>query len=288
MPKQVARDGAVNSAGWSSLATWWAAALSLAMLTPAFGNGVGALGGGVALIAVIWSLARLRSRAPTARSTSDLVGVVLGDRASTMVALLQLCAYLFLASNFAAGVGLITARLSPRITNPLNDPDGWWWPSWSAVAVLVAAGVVWAVSTWAVAAICAVLAGAAALIGLFLALAVLVRVFSGTAPMPESVQPAPTGTWSVSTRATEPIRASGNPVYPRASGDPVYPPAGGEPRSLPRGRWAREQLAPVEHATLPVLVRVALCRNGFQPESVTPKLDRSSALRVIGNDKRRV
>jgi hypothetical protein len=199
MPKQVARDAAVTSAGWSSLATWWAAALSLAMLTPAFANGVGALVGGVALIAVIWSLARLRSRAPTARSTSDLVGVVLGDRASTMVALLQLCAYLFLASNLAAGVGLITARLSPWITNPLDDPDGWWWPSWSAVAVLVAAGVVYTVSTRAVAAICAVLAGAAALIGLFLALAVLVRVFSGTAPMPESLQPAPTGLVAINT-----------------------------------------------------------------------------------------
>jgi ethanolamine permease len=183
MPKWVVRDAAVTSAGWSSLATWWAAALSLAMLTTAFTNGVGALGGGVALIAVIWSLARLRSRGPAARSTSDLVGVVLGDRASTMVALLQMCAYLFLAANAAAGMGLVVSRLSPGITDPLDDPDGWWWPAWSAVAVLVAAVVVYTVSTRAVAAICAVLAGAAALVGLSLAFAVLAKVFSGTAPV---------------------------------------------------------------------------------------------------------
>jgi ethanolamine permease len=64
----------------------------------------GALAGGVALVAVIWSLARLRRRAPTARSTCDLVGVALGERASTMVALLH---SLFLASEFASATGLV-------------------------------------------------------------------------------------------------------------------------------------------------------------------------------------
>jgi len=143
-------------------ATWCAAALALAMLTTAFSKGVGALADRVALIAVIWSLARLRNRAPTARSTSDLVGVVLGDRASTMVALPQTCAYLFLATNAAAATGLVAARVSPWMGDPLDGADAWW-PLMSAVAVL---------------------ASAAALIGLSLAIAVLAEVFGGAAPMP--------------------------------------------------------------------------------------------------------
>ncbi|OCB15388.1 hypothetical protein A5717_07830 [Mycolicibacterium porcinum] len=188
MPKWDVRDAVATHADSSTLATWWAAALSLAMLTTALANGAGALGGGVALIAVIWSLARLHSRAPTARSTSDLVGAVLGDRASTMVALLQMCAYLFIAANVAAGVGFVLAGASPWVRDPLDDPDGWWWPSWAAVAVLVAAVVVSMVSTRVVAAVCAALAGAAVLIAVSLALAVLATVSSGTAPIPVAEQ----------------------------------------------------------------------------------------------------
>lgn len=191
MAKRVVGDAAVTGEGGQSLATLWAAALSLAMLTTAFANGVGALAGCVALSVVIWSLARLRSRAPTARSTSDLIGVVLGDRASTMVALLQTCAYLFLAWNAAAALGFVATRVAPWMADPIDEPDPLWWPTSSAVAVLLATAVVYTVSTRAVAAICAVLAAAAALIGVSLATMVLVEVSGEAGPMP--VYPHPTG-----------------------------------------------------------------------------------------------
>ena len=198
MPKRVVRDVAGTNSGSSSLATWQSAGLSLAMLITAFVNGLGALAGGVALVAVIWSLARLRRRAPTARSTCDLVGVALGERASTMVALLQMCAYLFLASYLASRTGFLHV-LSPWVSDPDLAIDSWWWPVSSAVAVVVAGVVVYALSTRVLAAICAVLAGAAALIVFYLALAVVAKVLGGTEPMQVGQQPTSAGLEDIAT-----------------------------------------------------------------------------------------
>lgn len=173
----------------TKLPTWCATALALAMLTTTFTNGAGALVGGLVLVGVIWSLARLRDAAPAARSTSDLVGAVLGDRAATMVALLQSCAYVFIAAGAAAALGLVVSVVSPGPGHPLDDPGGSWWPLWSVLAAIAAAALIYSVSTRVVAAICAVLAGAAAAIGVSLAVALLVTMAGGATPVAVSAYP---------------------------------------------------------------------------------------------------
>ncbi|MGV0853479.1 hypothetical protein [Mycolicibacterium phlei] len=173
----------------TKMPAWCATALTLAMLATAFTNGVGAFVGGLVLVGVIWSLVRLRDAAPAARSTSDLVGAVLGDRAATTVALLQGCAYVFVAANAAAALGLVVSVVSPGAGHPLDDPGGSWWPLWSVLAAIAAAALIYSASTRVVAAVCGVLAGAAVVIGVSLAVALLATMTGGATPVPVSAYP---------------------------------------------------------------------------------------------------
>jgi hypothetical protein len=70
-----------------------------------------------------------------------------------------------------------------------GEPDliaavsGWWWPAWSVAALVIAGALVSWLSTRVVATVVTVLAGAGLLVYFYISLAVLAKVFSGTAPV---------------------------------------------------------------------------------------------------------
>ena len=84
MPKKLASDSAAfgTAIEFAALRTWQATALSLAVVGGAVVDGVGAVVAVLVLATVIWALARLHGHAPSAPSTSDLVGSTLGVRAA--------------------------------------------------------------------------------------------------------------------------------------------------------------------------------------------------------------
>ncbi len=100
------------------LGPWRAAALSMAVIAPAAWYGLGALLGAAVMIPVIYALARLRRHAPQARSTAELIGATLGRKAGTAAGIVQLLAYLVLAAQFAATLGLQLLQL----LSPGDDP----------------------------------------------------------------------------------------------------------------------------------------------------------------------
>src|SRR6476646_1679737 len=80
---------------------WVAAGLSLAVIGVAARSGVFIVSAAVLLAPMVYVFARLREQAPDARTTSDFVGAVLGERGGVFAGLVQLVAYLLLAVKFA-------------------------------------------------------------------------------------------------------------------------------------------------------------------------------------------
>lgn len=120
MPKRslLAQARPESGSGEYVLGTWRAAALSMAVIAPAAWYGLGALLGAAVMIPVIYALARLRRHAPQARSTAELIGAMLGRKAGTAAGIVQLLAYLVLAAQFAATLGLQLLQL----LSPGDDP----------------------------------------------------------------------------------------------------------------------------------------------------------------------
>ena len=132
------------------------------------------------LATVVWALARLHGHAPSAPSTSDLVGSTLGVRAAGTAALVQLMAYALLGAAAATTVGVHVLWRQPDLIAALS---GWWWPAWSVAALVIAGALVSWLPTRAVATLVAVLAAVGLLVYFYLALAVLAKVLSGNAPV---------------------------------------------------------------------------------------------------------
>src|SRR5262249_35296475 len=85
---------------------WVAAGLSLAVIGFASVWGVFIVSAAVLLAPMVYVFARLRGHAPDARTTSDFVGAVLGERFGVFAGLVQLVAYLLLAVKFAGGLAI--------------------------------------------------------------------------------------------------------------------------------------------------------------------------------------
>ena len=83
------------------IGTWVAAGMALAVIGSATRLGWFTVLAAILLAPMVYVFARLRGHAPRARTTSDLVGAVLGDRVGVFVGLIQLLAYLLLATKFA-------------------------------------------------------------------------------------------------------------------------------------------------------------------------------------------
>lgn len=183
MPKRslLAQARPESGSGEYVLGTWRAAALSMAVIAPAAWYGLGALLGAAVMIPVIYALARLRRHAPQARSTAELIGAMLGRKAGTAAGIVQLLAYLVLAAQFAATLGLQLLQL----LSPGDDPVAIvsWLPVGAAAAALVVgAAACWA-STRAVASLAMPLVLAGLLLYVCLAVAVTALVTLSTDPV---------------------------------------------------------------------------------------------------------
>lgn len=174
MPKRslLAQARPESGSGEYVLGTWRAAALSMAVIAPAAWYGLGALLGAAVMIPVIYALARLRRHAPQARSTAELIGAMLGRKAGTAAGIVQLLAYLVLAAQFAATLGLQLLQL----LSPGDDPAAI--VSWLPVG----ATACWA-STRAVASLAMPLVLAGLLLYVCLAVAVTALVTLSTDPV---------------------------------------------------------------------------------------------------------
>lgn len=167
------------------LGTWRAAALSMAVIASAAWYGMGALLGAAVMIPVIYALARLRGHAPHARSTAELIGATLGPQAGTAAGIVQLLAYLVLAAEFAATLGLQLLQLLWPDHDPVKIV------SWLPVGAAVVAVVVGAVACWASTRVVATLALPLVLAGLLLYVCLAVSV---TALVALSTDPVVIGT----------------------------------------------------------------------------------------------
>lgn len=173
----------------AGLPTWQAAGLSLAVIVGDVFKGAGALAFALLSVGVIWTLHRLHTNATAPRSTADLIASVPGAVPASAIRVIQFSAYAVMGAYAAAivtGMALVW----------FNDPKDWWGPALSVTAVAVAAALVAALPTRLLAPVATVLAAFSLLVFFYLALAVIARVASGTAPIAPSMGlgsvPAPT------------------------------------------------------------------------------------------------
>ena len=112
----MARQAQAAKPSTRPIGTWVAAGLSLAVIGFATQFGVFTVSAAVLLAPMVYVFARLRGHAPDARTTSDFVGAVLGERFGVFAGLVQLVAYLLLAVKFARtlAVGLLGTLRVPR------------------------------------------------------------------------------------------------------------------------------------------------------------------------------
>lgn len=181
MPKRVVPVGLEQPAAWPpALPAWRAAGLSLAPIGGAVFNGLAALCATVIAAVLVFMFSRLHRHAPDAVSTGDLVASTVGPAAGRFTSLVQLAAYVLLGVGAALALALQPWSGAPDLETALA---GWWWPGWSVAVVVIAGAVVAYLPTRAVGATAAALGATGLLIFLYIALAVMARVLSGTPPM---------------------------------------------------------------------------------------------------------
>jgi hypothetical protein len=133
--------------------------------------GVFTVYGLVLLAPMVYVFARLHGHAPQARTTSDLVGTVLGERPGVFAGLIQLVAYLFLSVEFARIVAVTALGGFLGI-----DPPIWGLIVGSIGAVLAAGAVVYRLSVRGMAWVAAILAAVGMLVYFYVALAVVALI----------------------------------------------------------------------------------------------------------------
>ncbi|MGV0812355.1 hypothetical protein ABQF34_10390 [Mycolicibacterium boenickei] len=181
MPKRAVRASLEQSPSWPpALPSWRAVGLSLAPIGGAAFNGVAGLCAAAIAAVLIFAFARLHRHAPQAVSTGDLVASTVGPAAGRFTSLIQLVAYVLLGVGAALMLALQPLTGAPDLETALA---GWWWPGWSVAVVVIAGAVVAYLPTRAVGATAAALAAVGLLIFLYMALAVVARVATGTPPM---------------------------------------------------------------------------------------------------------
>ena len=164
------------------IGTWVAAGLSLAVIGITTQFGVFTVYAAVLLAPMVYVFARLHGHAPQARTTSDLVGAVLGERLGVFAGLIQLVAYLLLGVKFARLVALFAVALLEKfVAAESNVPIGWF--TVGSIAAVVAAGVViYLLSTRGIAWVAAILAAVGMLVYFYVALALVALIAAGNEP----------------------------------------------------------------------------------------------------------
>lgn len=161
--------------------TWCAAGLSLAVIGTAAFNGLGALCSALLVAVVIVALTRLHGNAADkgcARTTTDLIGAVLGPVSARFAGLVQLAAYAALGVGAAVSLGL--QPLAMFGGDPETVLTGWMWPVCAGIGVIAAGAIVAVLPTRTIMATVAVLAGLGLLAYFYLALAVIAKMASGS------------------------------------------------------------------------------------------------------------
>jgi hypothetical protein len=191
MPKKVV-TGQVEAGegfGVAALPTWQATGISLAVIVGHVFNGSGALVFGLLSVGVIWTLHRLHAHAPQSRTTADLIASVPGAAPAQAITVIQFAAYVLLGAYSAKSIAWMTLIW---LTGPDAIVPGWWGPAMSVAAVAVAAVLVGALPTRLLAQVATVLAAFGLLVFFYVALAVIARMASGTAPIEPSMKLAAT------------------------------------------------------------------------------------------------
>ncbi len=181
MPKRAVEQD--ETGGWFSsadLPMWQATGLSLAVIVGHVLSGSGALLFGLLAIGVIWTLHRLHAQAPEARTTADLIASASGATVGRAVSVVQFAAYVLIA----AYVARTAAEISLIWLNGLDIAI----PEWSGAALAMAAAAMAAVlagvlPTRVLASVVTMLAAFGLLVYFYVALAVIAKSASGTAPV---------------------------------------------------------------------------------------------------------
>jgi hypothetical protein len=161
-----------------------AAGLSLAVIGIATQLGVFTAYAVVLLSPMVYVFARLHRQTPDARTTSDLVAAVLGERFGVFAGLIQLVAYLVMGAKFARLVAV--DLLGPFLVVDPSAPIGWF--AVGSIAAVVAAGIViYLLSTRGIARVAAILAAVGMLVYFYLALAVVTLIAAGNKPRDYSI-----------------------------------------------------------------------------------------------------
>jgi hypothetical protein len=182
MPKKIVTGEAEagERLGMTALPTWQATGLSLAVIVGHVFNGSGALVFGLLSVGVIWTLHRLHTHAPGSRTTADLIASVSGATPARAIAVVQFVAYALIGAYTAKS---ITSMALPWMTGPDTTIPGWSGPALGVATAAVGCLLVGALPTRLLAPAVTVLAAFSLLVFFYVALAVIARVLSGTAPV---------------------------------------------------------------------------------------------------------
>jgi ethanolamine permease len=172
------------------IGTWVAAGLSLGVIGLAAQWGLSAVYAAVLLAPMVYVFGQLRSHAPEAQSTSDLVGAVLGERFGVFTGLSQFVAYILLAVKFA---GLVVVILMGTLDAGYATRGSGWFILAAIAAVVAAAILNRLMSTRRIARVAAILAAAGILVYFYIALALVTEIAVGNEPgdtnIPDLVPP---------------------------------------------------------------------------------------------------
>jgi hypothetical protein len=182
MPKKMVTGQGEAGEGldMSALPAWQATGLSLAVIVGHVFNGSGAIVFGLLSVGVIWTLHRLHTRAPGSRTTADLIASVPGAAPAPAIAVIQFVAYVLIGAYTAKSIASMALIW---MTPPNTTIPGWSGPALAVSAAAVGCVLVGALPTRLLAPAVTVLAAFGLLVFFYVALAVIARVLSGSAPV---------------------------------------------------------------------------------------------------------
>lgn len=160
----------------STLPMWQVTGLSLAVIAGQVSRGAGVLVFGLVAIGVIWTLHRLRVRAPQSRTTADLIASVPGAAPARAIKVIQFTAYALIGA-YAATIPMSLMIMTDTDT---TLPE-WSGPALTVTVVAVVAVLVSALPTKLLAPVATVLAALSMMVFFCVALAVIAKMASGTA-----------------------------------------------------------------------------------------------------------
>jgi hypothetical protein len=182
MPKKmVARQGETGGGlGVTALPVWQATGLSLAVIVGHVFNGSGAILFGLLSVGVIWTLDRLHTHAPGSRTTADLIASTPGAVPAQAIAVIQFVAYVLIGAYTAKSIASMALIW---MTPPDTTVPDWWGPTLAVTVAVVGSVLVGALPTRLLAPAVTALAAFGLLVFFYVALAVIARVLSGSAPV---------------------------------------------------------------------------------------------------------